>query len=169
MLAPHIVLYALLGTSLGFAIIELGVSAHVASFWTGTQSYYDPYSGVNYNVHVSTPPILNFLLFASIWTMVVAAAALVLPWFFSRKGAVTSKFNTILGVTFAAIYFMTQVFWLASFADIATSLGGGISPFGSLNALIAFAVLLWSGFDAYVNVDADTNGVAGCSSSPSSS
>jgi hypothetical protein len=68
---------------------------------------------------------------------------LVLPWFYARKGAVTSKLNGILGVTFIVLYFVTFVFWLACFADIEAELGGGVSWSDYLNAVIAFGVLLW--------------------------
>lgn len=145
MLALDIALYALLGTSLVFSIIELGLAAYVASAWTGSHrvSYYDPWGGYGYeNVNISAPPIVDFLLFTAVWSMLVTGASLFLPWFFTRKGS-SSKLNMILGIVFTAVYFVTMVFWLASFADIASYLGGGTSTSDYLNAVIAFAVLLW--------------------------
>ncbi|KAF3385525.1 hypothetical protein F1880_001748 [Penicillium rolfsii] len=146
MLVLHIVLYVLLGTALTFAIIELGLSAYVASAFTGTSEAYtwDPYRGYVYTtVHQSAPGILIFIIFTACWTILLCGAALGLPWHYARKGAVTSKLNTILGVTFIVLYFVTFVFWLASFADIEADLGGGVSWSDYLNAVIAFAVLLW--------------------------
>jgi hypothetical protein len=146
MLALHIALYVLLGTCLAFAIVELGLSAYVASIWSGDRETYtwNPYEGYVYTtVHVSAPGILIFIVFSACWTILVSAAALVLPWFYTRKGAVTGKLNTILGVSFIVVYFITSVFWLACFADIEAQLGGGTSYSDYLNAVIAFAVLLW--------------------------
>lgn len=146
MLALHIALYVLLGTCLAFAIVELGLSAYVASIWSGDRETYtwNPYEGYVYTtVHVSAPGILIFIVFSACWTILVSAAALVLPWFYTRKGAVTGKLNTILGVFSIVVYFITSVFWLACFADIEAQLGGGTSYSDYLNAVIAFAVLLW--------------------------
>lgn len=146
MLALHIVFYVLLGLCLAFAIVELGLSAYVTSIWSGDRETYtwNPYEGYVYTtVHVSAPGILIFIVFSACWTILVSAAALVLPWFYSRKGAVTRNLNTILGVSFIVLYFITSVFWLACFADIEADLGGGTSYNDYLNAVIAFAVLLW--------------------------
>ncbi|CEJ54987.1 hypothetical protein PMG11_01271 [Penicillium brasilianum] len=146
MLALHIVLYVLLGTALVFAIVELGLTAYVASIWTGDRETYtwDPYQGYVYTtVHYSAPGILVFIIFSAVWTILVSAAALILPWFYTRKGAVTRKLNTFLGVSFIVVYFVTFVFWLACFADIEADLGGATSYSDYLNAVIAFAILLW--------------------------
>lgn len=146
MLALHIALWALLGTCLAFSIIELGLVAYVASIWGGTQQIpnWDPYQGYVYpNIHVETPGIVDFLLFSACWSILASAAAVVLPWFYTRKGAVTTKLNTILGISSCVVFFITSVFWLAGFADIASLLDGWTSTSDYLNAVIAFAVLLW--------------------------
>lgn len=145
MIAFHIALYSILATSLVFAIVELGLSAYVASFWGGTSEelYYDAYGNYGYrDVTVSIPGILAFLIFTSCWTILITPAGVVLSWFYTRKGA-SGKISTILGVVFAVVYFVTMVFWLACFADIASYLGGYTSYSDYLNAVIAFAVLLW--------------------------
>ncbi|KAJ5557962.1 hypothetical protein N7535_009455 [Penicillium sp. DV-2018c] len=137
MLALNIILYALLGTSLVFAIIELGLSAYVTSISSGTVSngyyYYD----------VDPPAIVIFLVFSSVWTMLVTSAALLLPWYYARKGSVSAKLHTILAAITVAVYFVTMVFWLAAFADLANLVSGytNIDPYYS--AVLAFAVLLW--------------------------
>lgn len=153
MLALHLTLYALLGVSLAFAIVELGLSAYVVSYWGGTrkEAYWDPSQGFGYHdVHVSTPGILIFLLFSACWTILISIAALVLPWFSTRKGFVSATLNTVLGIGLAAVYFVTMVFWLACFADIVSLLNGVTSTSAYLNAVIAFAVLLWCVFSFLV-------------------
>ncbi|KAJ5355584.1 hypothetical protein N7517_010193 [Penicillium concentricum] len=153
MLALSIVLYALLGTSLVFAIIELGLSAFIAAAYSGTQEIatWSAYSGYSYGqVNVKPPAILVFLVFSSVWTILVTVAALVLPWYYTRKGFVSAKLNTVLAAAFVAIYFVTMVFWLACFADLASLLGGGTSTNPYYNAVLAFGVLLWLLFVALV-------------------
>ncbi|CAG8894204.1 unnamed protein product [Penicillium egyptiacum] len=154
MLALSIVLCALLGTSLAFAIVELGLSAFVAAAYYGTQEVvttWSAYSGYSYSqVDVNPPAILVFLVFSSVWTILVTVAALVLPWYYTRKGFVTAKLNTVLAAIFVAIYFVTMVFWLACFADLASLLGGGTSVNAYYNAVLAFGVLLWLLFVALV-------------------
>ncbi|KAJ5929872.1 hypothetical protein N7454_006822 [Penicillium verhagenii] len=145
MTALHIALYTLLATSLVFAIVELGLSAYVDSFYGGTREevYYNAYSGYGYeDVNVSTPPILAFLIFSSCWTILITVGAVLLSWFYTRKG-MSGKPSTILGIVFTVVYFATMVFWLACFADIASYLDGYTSHDDYLNAVIAFAVLLW--------------------------
>ena len=145
MLALHIVLYVLLGTSLTFSIIELGLAGYGTSVYSGDREVasYNYYEGLTYStVHVTPPAILIFTLFASCWSILVCTAALVLPWHYSRKEFVTPKLNATLGISTIVVYFVTSVFWLASFADIVAELGGG-SIFDIVNAIIAFAVLLW--------------------------
>jgi hypothetical protein len=137
MLALNIILYALLGTSLVFAIIELGLSAYVTSISSGT--VYDGY----YYYDLKPPAIVIFLVFSSIWTILVTIAALVLPWYYARKGLVSAKLNTILAATFVAVYFVTMVFWLACFADLANLVGGYVNIDSYYSAVLAFGVLLW--------------------------
>jgi hypothetical protein len=145
MLALHIALYVLLGTALLFAIVELGLSAYVVSGYSGSFEEYtcNGFSCGYQTVKVSTPGILAFLVFVSLWTMIVSVAAAVLPWFYARKGNVTSKLNMILGISTIVVYFITSVFWLACFADIVTIFGAGNVYSDYLNAVVAFAVLLW--------------------------
>ncbi|KAF7714013.1 Uncharacterized protein PECH_000539 [Penicillium ucsense] len=147
MIVLHVALFAILGTCLVFSIIELGLTAFVVSFFGGThqEETWDPYSGYSLtDVHYSTPGILSLMLFSAIWSILVSIAAVVLPWTYTRKGVPASrKLNTILGVSFIVTFFVTSVFWLACFADIAAQLGGDVSLSDYLNAMIAFAVLLW--------------------------
>ncbi|CAP96288.1 Pc21g13910 [Penicillium rubens Wisconsin 54-1255] len=153
MQALSIILCVLLGTSLVFAIVELGLSAFVAAAYSGTQrvTTWSAYSGYSYRqVDVDPPAILVFLVFSSVWTILVTVAALVLPWYYNRKGFVTAKLNTVLAAIFVAAYFVTMVFSLACFADLATLLGGATSVNPYYNAVLAFGVLLWLIFLALV-------------------
>jgi Membrane-associating domain. len=139
MFALHTALYALLGTSLVFAIIELGLSAYVTSEAEGTYNVGD---GLGYKtVKVHPPAIYDFLLFSSVWTILITGAAFFLPRFFARKARSLSTDKAISGALIA-MYFVTSVFWLAGFADIANELDG-YTGFDYLNAIIAFGVLLW--------------------------
>lgn len=145
MQALHLALFALLGSALVLAIVELGLSAYVVSSWgEGRRKVsFSVYGGYSYhNVRSSTPGILVFLLFASCWTIWITIATAVLPCFLARKSAVKPALNTVLGITFAVVYFATMAFWLAGFADLATRLHGSKS-IEYLDAIIAFAVLLW--------------------------
>lgn len=137
----NIILYALLGTSFVLGVVELGLSAFVVSAYENTTQEYDTWSGY-INVDVKAPAIVDFIVFSSLWTMLVTVAALLLPWFYTRKGSVTPKLNTVLAASFVATYFVTMVFWLAAFADLATYLDYISNDY--YNAMIAFAVLLWS-------------------------
>ncbi|OQE35107.1 hypothetical protein PENCOP_c014G08609 [Penicillium coprophilum] len=153
MLALNIVLYVLLGTSLVFSIVELGLSAFIAAAYSGTQDIetWSAYSGYSYTqVNLKPPAILVFIVFSSVWTILGTVAALVLPWYYTRKGLVSAKLNTVLAALFVAIYFVTMVFWLACFADLANLLGGGTSTNPYYNAMLAFGVLLWLLFLALV-------------------
>ena len=146
MLALSIILCVLLGTSLAFAIVELGLSAFVTTAYSGTQTVttWSAYAGYSYGqVDVDPPAILVFLVFSSVWTILVTVAALVLPWYYNRKGIVSAKLNTVLAAIFVATYFVTMVFWLACFADLASLLGGTTSVVAYYNAVLAFGVLLW--------------------------
>lgn len=145
MIALHIALYTILATSLVFAVIELGLCAYVATFYGGTYQkyYYNASGGYSYqDVKVSTPSIVAFLIFSAVWTILITPGGVVLSWFYTRKG-VSEKISTILGIVFAVVYFVTMVFWLACFADIASYLDGFTSFNDYYNAVIAFAVLLW--------------------------
>ncbi|KAJ5144553.1 hypothetical protein N7448_001945 [Penicillium atrosanguineum] len=147
MLAFHIALYAIIGTCFAFSVIELGLCAYVVAVYTGsrTESYYDFIAGneVSRTVHVSTPGILAFLVFSAVWSMLVSVVGLALPRLLTSKGKATVKSNNMLGVIFTVLYGVTWVFWLACFADIAANLDGITSYNDYLNAVIAFAVLLW--------------------------
>ncbi|KAF7155457.1 hypothetical protein CNMCM5623_007528 [Aspergillus felis] len=148
MLLPAFVPLALLGTSFVFAVIELGLGGHVASFYTGSHKtlVYDPSSAWGYSyqtVNLTVPAILAFLIFTAVWTMLVSLAAFLLPFFLRAKAAPGTRLNTIITGALCGVYFATMVFWLACFADIAAELDGLGASSNYYNAVMAFAVLLW--------------------------
>ncbi|RHZ70281.1 hypothetical protein CDV55_100873 [Aspergillus turcosus] len=150
---PAIVPPALLGISFVFAVIELGLAGHIASTATGSRRIpvYDGSSAWGYSyktIKFSVPAIVAFVIFTAVWTMLVSVAAILLPWFFRARAAAGSLLNTILTGALGAAYFVTMVFWLASFADIAAKLDGLGATSDYYNAVIAFAVLLWLLFAA---------------------
>ncbi|KAH1369556.1 hypothetical protein KXV22_005058 [Aspergillus fumigatus] len=145
---PAIIPSALLGVAFVFAVIELGLGGHIASISTGSRKipFYDPSSSWGYSyktIKYSVPGIVAFQIFTSVWTMLVSVAAFLLPWFLRVKAAPGTRLNTIITGALGGAYFVTMVFWLACFADIATKLDelGATSDY--YNAVIAFAVLSW--------------------------
>ncbi|OJJ51776.1 hypothetical protein ASPZODRAFT_127907 [Penicilliopsis zonata CBS 506.65] len=152
MLALHITLAALLGTALVFGIIELGLVAYGVSLYTKSYTVEECtlYSCYDEHVHGSAPAITIFMLFSAIWTVLGTVVAAVLPWWYAEKKRVlvTKQMNQGCFAGLIIFYFVTMVFWLASFADIASILDGETSVFDIINAIIAFAVLLWLVFMA---------------------
>jgi hypothetical protein len=145
---PAIVPLALLGISFVFAVIELGLAGHIASAGSGSRRMPVPDSSSFYGytfktVKVSVPAIVAFVIFTAVWTMLVSVAAILLPWFFRTKAGAGSRLSTMLTGALGGLYFVTMVFWLASFADIAARLDGVGATSDYYNAVIAFAVLLW--------------------------
>ncbi|KAF7595553.1 hypothetical protein BBP40_005588 [Aspergillus hancockii] len=148
MILPQLVPFALLGTAFIFALIELGLSGHIVSAFGESRRVlqYDPNSSRGYSyrtVKASVPAILAFLVFASVWTLLVSIAAAALPWVFRRKVHDKPNLNTLITFGLLGTYFVTMVFWLGGFADIAASLSLAAGQSDYLNAIIAFAVLLW--------------------------
>ncbi|KAJ5895671.1 hypothetical protein N7495_007362 [Penicillium taxi] len=149
MLPLHIALYTVLSTALAFAAVELGLCAFIAWAYSGyiEEDYYSYALGeyVTDTVKVHPPAIIDFMLFAGSWTIIVSAVALLLPWFYARRGAVSAKLNRTVGIILAVVYFVTMVFWLAAFADLANvTLGYYVNAY--FDAMLAFAVLLWITF-----------------------
>ncbi|GFF26594.1 hypothetical protein IFM61606_09781 [Aspergillus udagawae] len=145
---PAIVPLALLGISFVFAVIELGLGGHIASFYTGSHKtlVYDPSSSWGYSyktIKFSVPGILGFQIFTAVWTMLVSVAAFLLPWFLRAKAAPGTRLSTIITYALGGVYFVTMVFWLACFSDIAAELDGLGTSSNYYNAVMAFAVLLW--------------------------
>ncbi|KAH2786644.1 hypothetical protein KXV54_005085 [Aspergillus fumigatus] len=141
---PAIIPSALLGVAFVFAVIELGLGGHIASISTGSRKipFYDPSSSWGYSyktIKYSVPGIVAFQIFTSVWTMLVSVAAFLLPWFLRVKAAPGTRLNTIITGALGGAYFVTMVFWLACFADIATKLDELL--FVALFVIVVLAIL----------------------------
>jgi Membrane-associating domain len=124
----------LLATTLVFAIIELGLSAYSVSIFSENQLG-------------SAPGPVNFLVFASLWTMLITPIFIALPMLGDRNNRFwLNSFGRpaawVAPVTLA-INAVTMIFWLAGFAALA-NLFGGYNPQGVPGALLAFAIMLVS-------------------------
>lgn len=146
MLPLTIATYSLLGTGLVFAIIELGLTAYGLSYWDGnTYACGENYDGYEVTVtycKTTAPAIISFLVFTSLWTMLATPFALVYPWYQARRADVSHEnLNKWLAPVFIVLFFLTFVFWLAGFADIAYLTGGLVGDIDA--AILAFGVLNW--------------------------
>ncbi|GAB7366630.1 hypothetical protein MBLNU230_g8614t1 [Neophaeotheca triangularis] len=86
-----------------FAIIVLGLTAYVASWWS---SYWNS----------TAPAQISFLLFTSIWTLLVLIYLFIIPNRFSTS--VLANPYLILGLEA-----LTMLFWFAGFIAVAVFLG----------------------------------------------
>ncbi|KAB8201228.1 hypothetical protein BDV34DRAFT_229501 [Aspergillus parasiticus] len=144
---PQVVPFVLLSTTFVFAVVELGLTGHLVSYFSqGSKEYrYDPSRNgyTSQTVTVAVPPILAFILFNSVWTMLVSVATAIIPWVFRSKADTNAAFNKLITIGLLGLYFVTTVFWLASFADMAARLSYAAGKSDYVNAIIAFAVLIW--------------------------
>ena len=131
MTVANLAILCLLATILVFSVIELGLSAWAVSV-TDNRRYYGYRS--------ETPGEYSFLLFASLWTLLVVGVLGVLDFLSARKGGISRPYPW-LGWATLVLNFITWVFWLAGFSALAAFFGG--NPRGTLGALLAFAVMLW--------------------------
>ncbi|KAI0018595.1 membrane-associating domain-containing protein [Xylariomycetidae sp. FL0641] len=120
-----------------FAIIELGLTAYIASyytnFWWGT-----------------SPSNVNFLIFTSIWSLLVLLYVGVVPLY------MTSLFHKLAAL---GLLVVTTIFWFAGAIALAVAVGGpyncGLDTHcGSTEAAIAFAFFLWAIFTFLTVLDA---------------
>ncbi|KAG2755175.1 hypothetical protein P692DRAFT_20869172 [Suillus brevipes Sb2] len=117
-----------------FSIIELAISAWLTSRFNAHHNYFS----------LAERDRTRFLLFTSIWTIVVSGAYMF--FFFSLPN---STFSSV--ASHVVFLFLTWVFWTAGAASITAALGGGLncntqSVFvycGQLNALEGFAWVIW--------------------------
>ncbi|KAK6815514.1 hypothetical protein RU639_008738 [Aspergillus parasiticus] len=144
---PQVVPFVLLSTTFVFAVVELGLTGHLVSYFSqSSKEYrYDPSRNgyTSQTVTVAVPPILAFILFNSVWTMLVSVATAIIPWVFRSKADTNAAFNKLITIGLLGLYFVTTVFWLASFADMAARLSYAAGKSDYVNAIIAFAVLIW--------------------------
>jgi len=123
-----------LGSLVFLSIIELAISAFLVTSFNQHNNYFS----------TDERDQTAFLLFTSIWTIVLSA--LFMFFFFTRPDSVISSVGSHIG-----FLLLTWIFWTAGAASITTTLGGGLNCVyqtvfvycGQLNALEAFAWLIW--------------------------
>lgn len=115
-----------------FSIIELGLTAYVVSLYDGTYNNWYSYSG-NYS-----PDRVNFMLFNSIWSLLVLAYIGLTPLY------MTSIFHRLAALGLEVV---TMIFWFAGSIALAVFIGvprcNGNSWCGSTQAAVAFGFFLW--------------------------
>ncbi|KAH8690906.1 integral membrane protein [Talaromyces proteolyticus] len=139
-----IVILSLLTTGLVFALIEIGLVGYGIHVLTGSYEvpvYCDSFSyDVCYeSVKGKSPDVTSLLMFCAVWTTLVSGAALGYPLYLHQNNG--HHHNSWLAPTLIIVYFLTWVFWLAGFADLAYLIGTYGTPI--MNAVLAFAVLSW--------------------------
>lgn len=114
------------------SIIELGLTGYIVSVYDGTYSY-GYYYGGSYS-----PDRVNFMLFNSIWSLLVLAYVGITPLY------LTSIFHKLAALALEAV---TMIFWFAGSIALAVFVGvprcNGNNFCGSLQAAVAFGFFLW--------------------------
>jgi hypothetical protein len=105
-----------------FSIIELGLTAYVASAFFGW-----------------SPSRVNFMIFNSIWSLLVLLYVGLTPLY------MTSLFHKLVALGLEAV---TMLFWFAGSIALAVYVGGphncGANTWcGSISAAVAFGFFLW--------------------------
>lgn len=117
-----------------FSIVELGLTGYVVSLYNGT---YDTGNGYYYSGNFS-PDRVNFMLFNSVWSLLVLAYIGLTPLY------LTSIFHRLAALALEAI---TMIFWFAGSIALAVFIGvprcHGNSWCGSIQAAVAFGFFLW--------------------------
>jgi len=119
-----------------FSIIELGLMAYIVS------AYDHPWA--------QTPGQESFMLFNSIWSLLILAYVGLAPLYYTRV------FHRLASL---AVETVTMIFWFAGAIALAVFVGGpyscGADTYcGSLEAAIAFGFFLWALFAFLVALDA---------------
>ncbi|KAI5917915.1 membrane-associating domain-containing protein [Camillea tinctor] len=127
-----------------FSIIELGLTAYIVNWYTG--SYYNG----GYYWGGWSPSRVNFMLFNSIWSLLVLAYVGIVPLY------AASLFRKIVALGLNVI---TTIFWFAGSIALAVFVGGpwdcGANRVcGSLEAAVAFGFFLWAIFTFLTVLDA---------------
>ncbi|KAI0881382.1 membrane-associating domain-containing protein [Annulohypoxylon maeteangense] len=123
-----------------FAIIELGLTAYLVSVYDGWYNYYYDYS----------PPRINFMVFNSVWSLLVLIYVGVVPLY------LTSFFHRLAALALNAI---TTIFWFAGSIALAVFVSRfhdcrSESWCGSAEAAVAFGFFLWALFSFLTVIDA---------------
>ncbi|KAJ0281010.1 hypothetical protein COL940_005955 [Colletotrichum noveboracense] len=113
-----------------FSIIELGLTAYVASAY---HSWFSNWS--------RSPDIVNFIIFNSVWSLLVLAYVGLTPLYMTRL------FHKLVSL---ALLVITTIFWFAGAIAYAVFVGspncGNNTYCGSSQAGVAFAFFIWAIF-----------------------
>lgn len=107
------------------SIIELGLTADVVSWFDDDHDWWDSFESRS-----------DFLLFCSIWTILVTGFLIAIP--FLGRSIYGHKF---LAPATLALTSVTMIFWLAGFAAFANLFED--APTGTVGATLAFAIIAW--------------------------
>ncbi|KAI5857406.1 membrane-associating domain-containing protein [Durotheca rogersii] len=121
-----------------FAIIELGLTAYMSSFYRGW-----------YGLGYYSPSQVNFMIFNSVWSLLVLAYVGLTPLYFA---------NVFHSLAALALNLITTVFWFAGAIALAVLVGG---PYqcdantycGASEAAVAFGFFLWALFTFLAALD----------------
>jgi hypothetical protein len=122
--------------AMGFSLVELGLTAYLVS------AYDHPWA--------ETPSQESFMLFNSIWSLLILAYVGLAPLYYTRV------FHRLASLALETI---TMLFWFAGSIALAVYVGGpyycGSSHYcGALEAAVAFGFFLWALFSFLVALDA---------------
>ncbi|KHN95464.1 MARVEL-like domain protein [Metarhizium album ARSEF 1941] len=130
---------ALLGAIALLDLGSLGLLAYVVYSWSGDISY-----GWGYTRHFDSPSQVNFMLFNTIWTILVLVYLGVFPRFLK------SLYKSIAALALLAI---STVLWLVGSIVLAVFLGASncnvnavCGPYRSAQAATAFGFAIWAMF-----------------------
>ncbi|KAL1876193.1 hypothetical protein VTK73DRAFT_9631 [Phialemonium thermophilum] len=118
-----------------FAFIELGLTAYLVSVFDG------PWT--------SSPSEVNFMLFNSIWSLLVLLYIGITPLYY------THLFHRLASLALEAV---TTIFWFAGSIALAADFGGpyhcgSSTPCGCTTAAITFGFFLWALFTVLTVLD----------------
>ncbi|KAI0473416.1 marvel domain-containing protein [Xylariaceae sp. FL0804] len=120
-----------------FAIIELGLTAYLASLYNGYWGFGS-----------ESPSEVNFLVFASVWSLLVLLYIGLAPLY------ATSLFHRLAALVLEAI---TALFWFAGAIALAVDVGAprcNSTACNSAQAAVAFAFFEWALFTFLTVLDA---------------
>lgn len=111
----------------------------VVNSWNGSR-----YGGWGYYYHVSSPSQVNFMLFNTIWTILVLVYLAVVPRLMS------SLYHSIVALPLLGI---STLFWFAGSIALAALIGAGncnvasvCGPYRAAQAATAFGFFIWAMF-----------------------
>jgi len=130
--------------ALVLSVIELGLTAYVVSVYLSGPGYYD-----DGGFHQLSPSPVNFMVFNSIWSLLVLAYVGLSPLYYTRI------FHRLASLALEAA---TMIFWFAGAIALAVFVGGPYdcsdnSFCGAIEAAVAFGFFLWALFTFLVVLD----------------